>query len=101
MKTLEEYGNGQHLEHNPKCWKLDNTTIVNEYLDFIKGEESIEKRCGACTKSSLCIALLGDAQKRAERKVERNTYVAKKGHRKWKTYKANRMTSITHESVGT
>jgi len=78
MKTLEQYGNGEHLEHDSKCWKLDDKTIVNKKLDFLTSKEDVYKYCEDCDRNHLCLTLLGIAEVRESR----NTYKAKKGRRK-------------------
>ena len=78
MKQLQEYGNGEHLEHDNQCWKLDDKTIVNKKLDFLTSKEDVYKYCEDCDRNHLCLTLLGIAEVRESR----NTYKAKKGRRK-------------------
>lgn len=57
--NLSQYEDGQNLEHSPQCWRSGNS-IVNMHNDYVKTKEDIDKYCGACPNSSVCVGIMAN-----------------------------------------
>ena len=57
--NLNQFKEGEHIFEGKSCFRIGNA-ICNQHLDYVLDKESINKRCGACEKTSVCKAYLGN-----------------------------------------